>query len=340
MFSMIWNPRGSIWHRWDPHLHAPGTVLSDQFKGDWETYLSRIENSDPIVRALGVTDYFCIQTYKEVRRQRAAGRLPKVFLIFPNVEMRLNIKTAAEKAINLHLLFSPDDPNHEYEVERILGQLRFKYKEQFYACNRAELIRLGQAFDSSQTNEDGAFRTGANQFKATLPELQDLFLQEKKWLSKNCLIAVAVKSTDGTAGLQDDSSFTALRQELERFADIIFSSSPKQREFWLGKSPLATQKQIETTYRALKPCMHGSDAHRSEGVAAPDMNRYCWIKGDLSFESLRQAVIEPEDRVLVAEDHPPGTSPSETLSSMSLEAAPWVTTPSEGYEHFHLLRRR
>jgi hypothetical protein len=20
------NPRGSVWHRWDPHLHAPGIV--------------------------------------------------------------------------------------------------------------------------------------------------------------------------------------------------------------------------------------------------------------------------------------------------------------------------
>jgi hypothetical protein len=115
---------------------------------------------------------------------------------------------------------------------------------------------------------------------------------------------------------------------MERFADIIFSSSPKQREFWLGQSPLAIPRQIETTYRTLKPCMHGSDAHRTEGVAAPDLNRYCWIKGDLSFESLRQAVIEPEDRVLVAEDPPPGTSPSETLSNMALEAAPWVTTPA------------
>lgn len=115
---------------------------------------------------------------------------------------------------------------------------------------------------------------------------------------------------------------------MERFADIIFSSSRKQREFWLGKSPLASPKQIETTYRALKPCMHGSDAHRPEVVAVPDLNRYCWIKGDLSFESLRQAVIEPEDRVLVAEKPLVGTSPSETLSNMTLEAAPWVTTPA------------
>ncbi len=325
---MTWNPRGSTWHRWDPHLHAPGTALSDQFRGDWEAYLSSVEKSAPRVRALGVTDYFCIQTYKEVRKRKDGGRLRDVDLLFPNVEMRLDIKTAAIKPINLHLLFSPDDPNHEYEIERILGQLRFKFQEQWYACNRQELIRLGRAFDTSQSNEEGAFRTGVNQFKTTLPELQDLFLQEKKWLSKNCLVAVAGKSTDGTSGLQEDGSFAALRQELERFADIIFSSSPQQRAFWLGKHRDYPPEKLEATYRALKPCMHGSDAHRVEVVGAPTLQRYCWLKGDLAFETLRQAVLEPEDRVSIGEEPPPGPSPSETLFSIEAEDAPWLASPS------------
>jgi hypothetical protein len=23
--------RGSEWHRWEPHIHAPGTILNNQF---------------------------------------------------------------------------------------------------------------------------------------------------------------------------------------------------------------------------------------------------------------------------------------------------------------------
>jgi hypothetical protein len=87
--------RGSLWHRWDPHLHAPGTLLNDQFGGDWEAYLGRIEQSDPRIEALGVTDYFCVETYKEVRRRQAAGRLTDVRFLFPNVELRIDTKTAA-----------------------------------------------------------------------------------------------------------------------------------------------------------------------------------------------------------------------------------------------------
>jgi len=49
---------GSQWLRWEPHIHAPGTVLNDQFKGadTWEEYLAKIEASTPTIRALGVTD--------------------------------------------------------------------------------------------------------------------------------------------------------------------------------------------------------------------------------------------------------------------------------------------
>ena len=50
--------------------------------------------------------------------------MPAVDLIFPNVEIRLDIKTDKIRSINMHLLFSPDDPNHEGEIERLLEWVR------------------------------------------------------------------------------------------------------------------------------------------------------------------------------------------------------------------------
>jgi hypothetical protein len=326
---MIWNPRGSVWHRWEPHIHAPGTLLSDQFNGDWDGYFTAIEKSDPIIRALGVTDYLCLETYKEVRRRKEHDkRLPGVFCIFPNVEFRLDIKTAKERAINIHLLFSPDDPKHEYEIESILRKLTFEFQGRSYACCRPELIALGRAFDKGQTHDVGALRAGANQFKIGLANLQKVFREDRKWLSKNCLVAVAGSMNDGTAGLKEDDSFVAFRRELESFAHIIFAATPKQREFWLGRTPVADKDAIETNYKALKPCMHGSDAHRVDRVGKPDQDRYCWLKGDLSFETLRQAVLEPADRVWIADTLPVGPSPSETLRHIQATGAPWLATPS------------
>lgn len=81
--------RGSEWRRWDPHLHAPGTLLSDQFARQangvpsWEEFLVRIEQASPAVSVLGVTDYFSIRTYSKAREFKAAGRMAGVDLLFP-----------------------------------------------------------------------------------------------------------------------------------------------------------------------------------------------------------------------------------------------------------------
>ncbi|MBL8236495.1 MAG: AAA family ATPase [Bryobacterales bacterium] len=322
---MKFSTKGSLWHRWDPHLHAPGTLLNDQFSGDWTKYLSMIENSDPPIRVLGVTDYFCIETYREVRRLREGGRLSQIELLFPNVEMRLDIKTAKTRPVNIHLLFSPEDPNHEEEIIRLLGHLDFTFNDREYRCTLNELIAFGRAFDPTQIDDKGALRTGATQFKVTLAALQKLFKQNV-WLRRNCLVAVAGSSTDGTAGLQLDDSFAALRREIERFSQVIFAATPRQREFWLGKLPKFDQKFIETNYGALKPCLNGSDAHSVDVVAGPAPDRHTWLKGDLTFETLRQAVIEPEGRVWIGPSPPPGPMKSQTIEAVTVSDAPWLVS--------------
>lgn len=71
------SPRGSMWHRWDPHIHAPGTALNDQYKGadPWHDFLTKVEQSDPPIRALGITDYCGIDGYIETIQRRKSGRL-------------------------------------------------------------------------------------------------------------------------------------------------------------------------------------------------------------------------------------------------------------------------
>src|ERR1700674_2019866 len=88
--------RGSEWRRWEPHIHAPGTVMNNQFSGPtaWEDYLTALEQASPVIEAIAVTDYYVTDTYEEVLRQRDAGRLPRARLVFPNVELRLDVATA------------------------------------------------------------------------------------------------------------------------------------------------------------------------------------------------------------------------------------------------------
>lgn len=129
-------------------------------------------------------------------------------------------------------------------------------------------------------------------------------------------------SSDGTAGLQADSSFSATRQEIERVAHIVFSSNPGTRKFWLGQGAL-DRKAIEKRYRFLKPCLHGCDAHADETVGKPAGDRYCWIKGDLTFDTLRQTVLEPEERVWIGPECPDVSLASYSISSMSTSGTEW-----------------
>lgn len=82
--------RGSEWRRWEPHIHAPGTVMNNQFTGPtaWDDYLTALEQATPLIEAIAVTDYYVTDTYEEVIRHKVAGRLPRA--VFPNVELRLD----------------------------------------------------------------------------------------------------------------------------------------------------------------------------------------------------------------------------------------------------------
>jgi ABC-type lipoprotein export system ATPase subunit/gamma-glutamylcyclotransferase (GGCT)/AIG2-like uncharacterized protein YtfP len=321
--TSTWNQRGSAWHRWDPHIHTPGTINNDQFNGDWDGFIKAVETSDPVVTALGVTDYYSLESYREVRRRKSAGALANIEFLFPNVEIRLDVRTAKGKAINLHLLFSPENPNHEAEIERVFSILTFDYKGTPYQCTTAGLTALGRKFDPKHTSEVAAYREGAKQFKVTYTALRELFRRDT-WLRENCLIAVAAGQTDGTSGLQGDDSFTATREEIQRLSHIVFSGKPSDRDYWLGRKDSETKETVERKYSNLKPCLHGCDAHSVAEVGKPDENRYCWIKGDLAFETLRQAVIEPEERVCIGEEPPSAPAPSVTLDTIRPIAMPWL----------------
>jgi ABC-type lipoprotein export system ATPase subunit len=317
--------RGSIWHRWDPHIHAPGTALNDQYAGPdpWGDFCAKVTQSNPPIRALGITDYCGIDCYVETVERLRAGKLPGVVLVFPNVEFRLSIETRKGAAVNLHLLFSPEDHDHVERIGHFLGGLQFKHQGETFRCTRSDLIRLGRAHDSSLVDDKAAYSEGVNQFKVSLDELRAVW-QESKWAQENCLVAVAGGGRDGTSGLQtDDGQWAATRQNIVSFAHIIFTANPKQIEFFLGRGK-ATPEDLEARWGGRKPCLHGSDAHEADRVGAPDQGRRCWVKGDLTFEALRQAVIEPEGRVFIGELPPRGAMPGNSMRHVEVTNAPWM----------------
>ncbi len=324
----IVSTRGSMWHRWDPHIHAPGTALNDLYTGEdpWGDFLTKVENSDPPIRVLGITDYCGIDSYVETIGHRNSGRLSNVGLIFPNVEFRLSIETKKGSAINIHLLFSPEAVDHVERIRHFLDGLSFPYLGEVFRCNRADLTLLGRVHNAQIINEVAAYSEGVKQFKISLDSLRDAW-KKSQWAQDNCLIAVAGSSGDGTAGLQGDGGqWEATRKNIESFAHIIFTANPKAIDFYLGKGA-ATLEDLETKWGGCKPCLHGSDAHEIDRVGLPDDQRRCWLKGDLTFETLRQAILEPERRVYIGTSPRLGALPGNCIRSVEVTHAPWMSPP-------------
>jgi predicted ATPase len=317
--------RGSEWRRWEPHIHAPGTVMNNQYQGHaaWDDYLSALEAAMPTIQAIAVTDYYILDAYQEILKRKAAGRLPDAKLIFPNVELRLDVATSKGGFVNLHLFVSSEDPDHVGEIQRLLTRLQFNVLQDRFDCTRADLIRLGKKADLSITDDRAALTYGANQFKVNFGQLKEVF-GESAWAKQNILIAVAGGASDGTSGVRGAADQT-IRRDIEGFAHVIFASSAAQRAFWLGQTDLSPN-EIRVRYRGLKPCLHGSDAHKLDDVATPFGDRFSWIKGDLEFDSLRQACIDPGGRAFIGAEPPSSATPSQVLSEIQVLNAPWLQT--------------
>jgi len=81
--------------KWDLHIHSPLSILNNQFpkldngKSNWELFLQKIESLD--IAVIGITDYFTIEDYKELKKFKEQGRLQNIYTILPNIEFRLKI---------------------------------------------------------------------------------------------------------------------------------------------------------------------------------------------------------------------------------------------------------
>lgn len=306
-------------------MHAPGTQLNDQFSGldPWEDYVTKLEAVTPALEVIGVTDYYNTETYARLRKSKYEdGRLPNCATLFPNIEMRLGLGTAAGSWVNVHLLVSPDDPNHLDELQRVLSNLTFSALDDRFSCTPAELARLGFKADPSIKDIGAARRHGSTQFKVSFDQLKEIF-SSFGWARDNILVAVAA-GADGTSGLRDGADAT-LRREVEKFARAIFSATPGDRDFWLGaKLP---RDEFVRKYGTEKPCLHGSDAHDLDRVGEPRGKRYSWVKGAPTFDALRQTCITPE-RAFIGETPPEGAPVSQTISNFTIHGASWAKTPA------------
>jgi hypothetical protein len=321
---------GSVWRIWDFHLHTPHSVLNNHF-GDpekdstWEEYVERIEKvtSEKGIAAVGVTDYFNIDGYKKLLDQKSQGRLEEV-MIFPNIEFRVDQviyradKSSDPKRLNFHVIFSPDVPPEEIE-EHFLHDLDFVHEQEPFTEENVRKLKNSNLveFGKSLQEQHEPFKDMEPMYVAAMTatvRVRDIKEALKRFSGSHLLVL----AKEDLSLLEWDEQHHAVRKQLVQMSHALFSSNLNTREFCLGLKHESLGSYLEE-FKSPKPCLWGCDSHGyKERFLEPNEERYCWIKGDVTWEGLKQVVYEPEARVAIQKDSPEPLKSMYTLKSINI----------------------
>lgn len=308
-------PKGSEWRKWDLHVHAPGTKLSDGYgqaphSNPLDDFCRAVHESD--VGVIGVTDYFSMDTYFQTRRRYydMYPNCPK--LLLPNVELRLSYSVNREsQEINLHMVFNPNIT--EEQAEKFLSNLK---TTRTVGNNRAPLtcseLTTDDDFQSASVDIGSIDEAISNTFGslAISPDIRQRYL----------LVLASAKGDGIRSGGNGIKRKNAIQDEIDKYCDAIFGNQGNV-EYYL--SPC----RYETEQRSIpKPVFGGCDAHsfedlkvglgrhlRSEG----NDHSITWVKADPTYEGLLQTLVEPSARVSQSPTKPDEKDPYRVITGVS-----------------------
>jgi len=243
-------PKGSEWRKWDLHVHSPLSILNNQFpkipnsKPDWEPFLQKLESLDMAV--IGITDYFTIEGYKELKKYREQGRLPNIYTILPNIEFRLkNIvssRNGEEKRLNLHVIFSEEVSIEDIE-EHFLHDILFYYQGDPQNPDESRKLKISNLEDLGKEliEQHEAFRKmdispleiGAMQAVVDHEQITDILTKDSRFKGKY----IVILALDAWDQIHWDTQAHHLRKSLLQKSDMVFNSNPNTRQWCLGKDP-------------------------------------------------------------------------------------------------------
>ncbi|MEW6417772.1 MAG: AAA family ATPase [Nitrospirota bacterium] len=327
MSELFKYPRGSEWRKWDLHVHSPLSGLNNQYpkksdgSPDWDQFISVLEGKD--ISVLGITDYFSIDGYKDILDFHRKGKLNDFALVLPNIELRLDtfVVETKSKEINFHIIFSEElNPDHiEKEfIEALTIQVSGSISglEGKRQLNKNTLIEVGKKIKEHHGlfKNDSDIEAAYKNITVSLEEVQKLLMKD---LFKGKFLFVLA---GGEWSDIDWNQAYLTKKNFLQAAHILETGSLDTVNWALGKKDLSKEDFIREFGR-LKPCIHGSDAHRLDKICSPDNNKFCWIKADPTFEGLKQIIYEPEERVYIGEEPPGKIDKTKIIKSLKLSSS-------------------
>ncbi len=288
--------RGSIWRKWDFHVHTPA---SHGFIGTWEQFEVQLKSSEAEV--IGINDYFSVAGYKRIKERVDIGALEiGDRTILPVVEFRMKDilanrnSTRSGTNINFHIIFDNAIPIIKVETF-IKGlsvestQIADNYENPEYLRETAK-VSFDEVTNSLEKN----------------PDFKDKFL-----------VLLPYDEHGGIGGINPMTD-NLIKKGFVRKAHILGSSNKKEVDYFLWRSEVnengeekITQEEFHEWFTTKKPCIKGSDSHnhrypigKLQNADSQPIDKYCWVKAEPTFEGLKQVVFDPESRVHIGTLHP------------------------------------
>lgn len=306
--------RGSTWNKWDIHVHTPLSIMNSNYGGDteeaWESFISDLEALPSEFKVIGINDYIFIDGYKKVLHyKKTKGRLQNIERIFPVIELRLDkFGGAADKfsKVNFHIIFS-DELKPETIESQFLQALQHKYQLSPEAAaeqevvwdgtlTRESLIELGEkltetTIESQRHALPTPLKLGFSNLCTRHNEVQTLL--EKDYFKNKYITAIGKTEW---ADIKWTGQGIAEKKHIINSANLVFISAESVKNYQKARQTLTTAGVNDK----LIDC---SDAHSFSSSAEKERIGKCftWIKADTTFDGLKQAILEFEERVYVGD---------------------------------------
>lgn len=308
------DPRGSLWRRWDLHVHTPASLHHNYGSGSdlWERFITALEQLPADFSVIGINDYLFLDGYRKILEYKSQGRLQNIDAFLPVLEFRLARFAGTEdklRRINYHVVFSNEVTSDQIE-QQFLNQLKAHYTlspgiEADWAgvVTLQSLEDLGKAIIASAPADKKpdygppvleGFRN-LNLSVETIRGALDSPYFKNKYIT-------AVGKTEWTSLKWTDQSI-AEKKTIINEPDALFVSAANADAYRRARETLRAQNVNDH----LLDC---SDAHNWAESSDKDSLGRCelWLKADPTFRGLQHALLEFEDRVYVGSEPPKETN--------------------------------
>lgn len=264
---------GSIWTKWDLHIHSPYTHQANEFGSTTiDEFVNKVISSN--LSLIAITNYFFFKENELDEIRFEFYEKDAEVTVLGNLEFRIDQQNKDGEWINVHCIFSENITTQK--INTILSTLPISNttterksiycSQQSLSDAQAEISEVMVNFDSLINHLNRNLKFGVDFLIAACP--------------------------NGYGGFRPDVTegrSLAAALEIEKRCQIILGR-PQDRLFFLNQDRYQSAIQ--------KPVFFASDSHKLEEIGT----KYSWVKAKPTFEGLRQAIIEPDLRVQQTDD--------------------------------------